>query len=180
MIFALSCGIGLLLLLFVDLITKAAAEAAEVSQDFIPGFMRFTFTKNFSIAFSPSLSTVFMGFITALTILMIALIAVAFFTYFKKNRPAQICLAIIEAGAIGNLVDRLCLGYVRDFIDVAAFKPFAFLGSSFNFGICNIADFYITFAAVALFIIVLFIGKDAIFPLGKWRKEKESQKEERE
>lgn len=181
MIFSLICGLVMLLFLFVDLMTKAAAEAAEVSREFIPGFMRFTFTKNFSIAFSPTLSPLLMGLITALTVVMIIAIAVIFFTYFKKNRPVQVCLAVIEAGALGNLVDRLCLGYVRDFLDVTAFKPFSFLGSGFNFGICNLADFYITFGAVALFIIILFIGKDAVIPLGKWRKqqkESDAKKEE--
>lgn len=157
----------LLVLLFIDLITKAWAEATNVSQTFIPGFMNFRFVKNTGIAFSLfDDNRNAMIFITCLTVVMIVGIGVLFFTVFKKNVPAQIVLAIIEAGAIGNLVDRVCLSYVRDFADV----------SSIGFGVCNIADFYVTFGAVALVIIILFIGKDAVYPLKKsWREQKQQE-----
>lgn len=180
MIFALICGILMLFLLFVDLLTKSLAAAMlteGIPHRVIPGFMSFTYTRNFSIAFSPTMSSLLMWIITALTVVMIAAIAVLFFTYFKKNRAVQICLAVIEAGAVGNLVDRLCLGFVRDFVDVSAFRPLAFLGSDFNFGVCNLADFFITFGAVALLIMILFVGKDALIPLGKNRRGKHDHEE---
>lgn len=173
MITALIGGIVMLVLLAVDLITKMIAEAYFVNVPFIPGFMDFSFTKNYGMAFGTFENTSWaMDFIvTPLTVVMIAAIAVLFFTVFKKNTAGRMCLAVVEAGAIGNLVDRLCLGYVRDFVDVGAFRPFAWLGSNFNFGTCNIADFCITFGAIALLIVILFVGKDAVIPLGKYRKQ---------
>ena len=169
MILAVSCGIGLLVLLAIDQISKAVAYALEISQPtYFLGFIRINFLPggNPGIANGWFGNTEFaMTIITALTVVMIIGIVVLFFTVFKKNTPAKICLAVIEAGAIGNLVDRLVLGAVRDFVDVAPI----------GFNICNFADFYITFGAVALLIIILFIGKDAVIPVGKWRKQ---QKEE--
>ena len=65
-------------------------------------------------------------------------------------------------------MDRIAFGYVRDFVDV----------SPIGFNICNFADFYITFGAVALLIIILFVGKDAVIPLGKSRKEAKAEEAE--
>ena len=94
-----------------------------------------------------------------------------FFTIFRKNLPVRICLAVVEAGALGNIIDRFCLGYVRDFVDV---QPV-------GFGICNIADFFITGGVVAVVICILFIGKDAVFPLTKkWREEAKHEDRERD
>lgn len=162
-------GIVMLALLVVDLVTKAWAEASWVRSNLFLGLVGLTYTQNRGIAFGIlSDNPVAMYGITAVTVLMIIGIGVLFFTLFKKNVPAQICLAIIEAGAIGNLIDRLCLvdelgmHYVRDFIDL----------SRIGFGICNIADFCITLGAVALVFIILFIGRSAVFPLTKkWREE---------
>ena len=94
-----------------------------------------------------------------------------FFTIFRKNLPVRICLAVVEAGALGNMIDRFVLGYVRDFIDV---RPI-------GFNICNIADIFITGGIVAVLVCVLFIGKDAVFPASqKWREEAKREDAARE
>ncbi len=168
---ALVSGIVCLALLFVDLVTKAWAYAVSVQQSsYFLGFIKLNYLPggNTGIAWGMfGSSEAAMVVITVLTALMIVGIAAVFFTVFKKNIPARICLAVIEAGAIGNFVDRVVLGYVRDFVDV----------SPIGFGICNFADFFITFGAVALFIVLIFVGKDALFPLGKWRKVRLEEKE---
>lgn len=160
-------------LLALDLITKWAAAAAHVAQpDFFLGIVRLYYTENTGMAFSLfNDNEVAMAVVTAFTVVLIIGIAVLFFTFFKKNTPARITLAVIEAGAVGNLVDRLFLGYVRDFVDV----------SPLHFGVCNIADFCITFGGVALLFILLFIGKDSFFPLKKkWREQAEAEEREKE
>lgn len=163
MIFALICGIVTLSLLFFDLITKAWAYAVLVETDYLFGIVRLSYLPggNTGIAFgwfgeSEWAMVVFI----ILTLFMMGGIAALFFTVFQKNRPARVCLSVIEAGAIGNFVDRVFLGTVRDFIDV----------QRLGFGICNPADFFITFGAVALLIVILFVGKEAVIPLGKWRR----------
>ena len=65
--------------------------------------------------------------------------------HFKMTKFTKICLAMIAGGALGNLIDRIWLGGVRDFI---YFK-------SLNFAIFNIADSFVTIGCIML--IVAFI-----------------------
>ena len=171
MITTLFLCVLMLLLLFVDLFTKTLAEAFTFNQpDYFLGLVRLSYTENRGIAFGLAADNrpAMIG-ITVVTFALIIAIAVCFFTIFKRNRPVQACLAVIEAGAVGNLVDRLCLGYVRDFVDV----------SPTGFGICNIADFFITGGAVVLCFIILFIGPSAVIPLKKkWREEAKRREEQ--
>lgn len=171
--YAAFAGIVFLILLFVDQITKAWAAAADVRQaDYFLGIIKLTYAENAGMAWSLfSNNRPAMIAITVLTVFMIIGIAVIFFTLFQKNAPAQMCLAIIEAGAIGNLIDRLYFDYVRDFLDV----------SPLHFGVCNPADFFITLGAVALVFIILFIGPSSLFPLKKsWREEAKRLESEKE
>lgn len=168
---ALICVFICFVLLAADLITKAFAHAANVFQaDYFLDLVRLKYLSNSGMAFSIfSKNSDAMIAVTVLTVVMIIGIAVLFFTAFKHNTPARVALAVIEAGAVGNLVDRLCLGYVRDFIDV---RTFLFIPGY----TCNIADIYIVIGAIALVIILLFIGKSAAFPITKkWREEAKAQ-----
>lgn len=170
---ALGCALLVCVLLFVDLITKAAAEASTIRQSsYFLGIIRLWYTSNPGIAFGIfGDNPVAMEVMSYVTIVLALLIAVMFFTIFRKNLPVRICLAVVEAGALGNIIDRFCLGYVRDFVDV---QPV-------GFGICNIADFFITGGVVAVVICILFIGKDAVFPLTKkWRDEAKHEDRERD
>ena len=162
--YAALAGIVFLVLLFLDQFTKAWVAAGFVMQkDYFLGIIRISYAENPGMAFSLfAKNSAAMVVITVLTVFMIIGIAVIFFTLFKKNRPAQMCLAIIEAGAIGNLIDRLYFGSVRDFLDL----------NPLHFGVCNPADFCISLGAVALVFVILFIGATSMFPLTKkWREE---------
>ncbi len=175
MIFTLICFAIAVGFVFLDQITKAWAYATQVMQDdYFLGFIRFYYLKdgNNGISFGWfGGNTAAMIAITALTVVMIVAIAVLFFTVFKKNKPAQVALSVIEAGAVGNLIDRVVLGTVRDFVDV----------SPLGFGICNIADFCVTFGAIALVFIILFIGSHALFPLKeRWRAQAKAEAAEEE
>lgn len=64
----------------------------------------------------------------------------------KKYRILHLLLSLIAAGAIGNMIDRIRLNYVVDFI------YFVFI----NFPIFNVADMYVTISTVALVILLLF------------------------
>lgn len=174
----LICCLVALLLLTVDQVTKLLAHAVNIHQgNYFLGIVRLSYTSNHGMAFSiGGNNPMFMTFVTILTVVMIIALAVLSFTVFAKNKPARYALAVVISGAIGNLIDRALLSdasgrFVRDFIDV----------SRLGFGICNVADFCITFGAVALIFIVMFIGKHAVFPLTKkWRAEAKADEETRE
>lgn len=60
-------------------------------------------------------------------------------------------LALILGGAIGNLVDRIKLGYVVDFIDVYY--------KNWHYPAFNVADSAITCGVVLLIIDVILLGR---------------------
>ncbi|WP_282926774.1 signal peptidase II [Helcococcus kunzii] len=63
-------------------------------------------------------------------------------------------LVMIMAGAVGNLIDRLRLGYVVDFI----FTP---LGGLYNFPVFNFADIFVSVSAIFL-AVYLFFNEEAL------------------
>jgi signal peptidase II len=70
-----------------------------------------------------------------------AIIAVMAILYqFKKNSPLRINLftlglALIIAGALGNLIDRLAYGYVIDFLDLRIWPVFNLADSAVTVGV---------------------------------------------
>lgn len=86
-------------------------------------------------------------FITAVAV--ITSVAIAFILYKERKKMGvvmRICLALILAGAIGNLFDRITLGYVRDMFDFRLI----------NFAIFNVADSAVSVGGVLLAIDVFF------------------------
>ena len=78
---------------------------------------------------------------TLLIWISIIVIGLIFYYYDKiplKQKSVQIATALILAGAIGNLIDRIRLGHVIDFIDLKIWPSF------------NIADSAITIGAIIL------------------------------
>ena len=71
----------------------------------------------------------FQGYTTLLII--ISLIVLVICIYYYKDKNLRLGLSFLIAGIIGNLIDRIILGYVRDFIDIGIFPVFN-LADSFN------------------------------------------------
>lgn len=69
----------------------------------------------------------------------------------KKYNLMHILLSLIAAGAIGNMIDRVRLDYVVDFIYIVLI----------NFPIFNVADMYVSFATVILVLALLFYYKES-------------------
>ncbi len=80
----------------------------------------------------------------------------------KKYMPLHIVLILVASGAIGNFIDRLFLGYVRDFI---YFKLI-------NFPVFNVADIYVTVSIFALAFMILFMYEEEDFDFIKFGKKK--------
>lgn len=68
----------------------------------------------------------------------------------RKYRILHVLLSLIAAGAIGNMIDRIRLDYVVDFIYFVLI----------NFPIFNIADIYVSVSTAALVILLLFFYKE--------------------
>lgn len=143
-----------------DQISKAIAVGALVdigsSMSFIPGILRFEYHRNTGMAWGL--------FPNAAWFFVIITVAIGGFIVFfvvkhRFDMPKimQISFTLILAGALGNLIDRIFLGYVRDFI------AFDF----FSFPVFNIADSCVTVGAVLLAVSLIFIrsGRDFFMKL---------------
>ena len=87
----------------------------------------------------------------------VAILIFAFFLYCyvripKTGRylPLRLCGIFIVAGAAGNLIDRIRLGYVVDF----------FYFRLIDFPVFNVADIYVTVSFAVLLILIFFRYKE--------------------
>ena len=89
--------------------------------------------------------------LTLIIITCIMLVALFIFNYFVKDKNTLYCVsfAFIVGGAIGNLIDRIWLGYVRDFIYLD-FMP--------TFPTFNVADSFLCVGATLMIIYILFFS----------------------
>lgn len=117
-IFSLIAGLGLV----VDQATKLYVDrvmALHQSVPVIDGLFSFTYLRNRGAAFS-FLSDVSwrLPFFIGITLVAAVVIIVALRKMRDDQKLAQAALAMIFSGAIGNLIDRVRLGEVIDFLDV--------------------------------------------------------------
>ena len=119
----------------------------ERSVTFIPHVIDFTFVKNKGAAFG-MLSDHRWVFMSVSVIFIAGLI---FILKSAKDEHTlyKVSLAMILGGGIANMIDRIFVGYVVDFIE------FTF----FDFAVFNIADSAITIGMVCLIIYFIFIDK---------------------
>jgi signal peptidase II len=104
-----------------------AVGGAELN--FIPGFMDIVYTENTGAAFSILEDQTVL--LIVFTVLMIAALLVYIFVNRKSESSMTLVgLSLVAGGGLGNLIDRVRLGYVVDYLD---FKPL-------SFPIFNIAD----------------------------------------
>jgi signal peptidase II len=137
--------------LVVDQIAKAMVRTAMVEQqstNLIPYVIRLTYVRNEGAAFGlfPGRQPVFI-----LTSLLVLFVIAAFW---RRSRPVQwpvvVALALVTAGAVGNLIDRSILGYVTDFFE------FGFV----QFPVFNVADSCIVIGVAILMVWILFGPED--------------------
>ena len=118
--------------------------------DVIDGFLRFRYVENTGAIFG-SFST----HTAVLTVFSIILLLVTVFfmaTNKNKNKLVNICLLLMISGGIGNIIDRIRLKYVVDFIE-PLFVDFA---------VFNFADCLITVGAFSLIIyLIVDLVKDS-------------------
>lgn len=143
-----------------DQLTKYLADRMMILQqsyEIIDGFFYFTYVHNTGAAWS-ILQGGSMWFFYITTI--IALIAIAYF--FVHTKPHELLtrfgLVLVVGGALGNFLDRLMFGYVRDFIHFYIFN--------YDFPIFNIADVAVCLG-LGLVILEILIQEYRIWKLSK-------------
>lgn len=144
--------------IIIDQITKALASAylkPIYSLPIIEDIFHFTYRENTGMAFG-MLKEHRWIFMLVSTILIIGM-GIYLFGMKSENRLYDVSLSLILSGGVGNMIDRIFLGYVVDFIDCRFI----------NFAVFNGAD---SFVCVGAGILMLALIRDLIKEL---KKEKE-------
>lgn len=144
---------GGILLILGDQFTKFLAVKYLQSGntvELISGVFEFNYTINKGAAFG--ILQNHQGLFAILTVCVLVCVLVLYHKIPMQTRylPLQVVLVFLIAGAVGNLIDRVRLGYVVDFL---YFKLI-------NFPVFNVADCYVTISAVFLVILLVFYYKE--------------------
>ena len=122
----------------------------------IEGLFHLTFVKNTGAAWS-----MLSGMRWLFVVLFVVMTALVLWEYFKKpmafTKFERWCIAAVYGGGLGNVIDRVRLGYVVDMIEV----------DFMNFPVFNVADCFITCGCIALMVSLIFFNKRF------WKEDKE-------
>ncbi|WP_422485202.1 signal peptidase II [Gudongella sp. DL1XJH-153] len=106
------------------------------------------FVKNYGAAFG-ILQNQRLFFISVTTLVLVVMSIYMIKNQKKLTLVANIAMGFLLGGALGNLIDRVRLGYVVDFIKVD-------LGRLYDFPVFNIADIFIVIGTGLLIFVILF------------------------
>ena len=141
-----------------DQITKFLTVAnigLHVDKPFIPGFLSLTYEQNRGAAFSS-----FEGMQWLFALIFGVFTVLILWEYFKKPMPfskfERWCIAAIYGGGLGNMIDRVRMGYVVDMIQT----------DFMDFPVFNVADCFITCGCFAMMVSLFFFNKEF------WKEEK--------
>jgi len=156
-------------LIVADLLTKHFEEKYCWELTIIPNVIVIHHgVPNYGVAFGIQI-----GQIPILVITFVLLAAMVFAFIVLPNRYVllKVAISLVIAGAIGNIVDRIALGYVRDWFGLWMFGTIAY---------CNFADFYIVIGAILAALDMLFLNEISVFPLTKKAKAFQAARKEDE
>ncbi len=144
----------LAVLIFLDQLTKHFAVVYLKDQmpiSIIDGVFELNYLENRGAAFGMLQDQKLFFIFIAVVILAVIVYVLIKTPNQRKYTKLHIALVCIASGAIGNMIDRLKLDYVVDFLYF----------SLINFPIFNVADIYVTLSAIYLVILLLFVYKES-------------------
>ena len=115
----------------------------------LDGIFHLTYAQNTGAAWSvlSGMQWLFLGIFLVFTLGIV-------WEFSKKRWPFTTfdrwCIAVVYAGGLGNIIDRIRLGYVVDMIEV----------EFINFPVFNLADCCITCGCIALIVHLVFSNRD--------------------
>ncbi|MBQ8880594.1 MAG: signal peptidase II [Oscillospiraceae bacterium] len=147
--------------IFMVLFTAFAVAADQISKylvlshipfsgqvDVLPGVVSLTYVRNYGAAFSSFQGQQWL-FAAVFALFTVAVV----WEYRKKHWPftnfERWCIAAIYAGGLGNMIDRVRLGYVVDMIQTEFVE----------FPVFNVADCFITCGCIVLIFHLIFCNR---------------------
>jgi len=139
------------LAVIIDQLIKLWIDANRPQIELLPGFLDLRYTENSGAIFGlfHSHTQVFIGLGIAGVIVILV-----FLHYFPPaNTLGVVSFALILGGAVGNLIDRIRLGYVIDFVSLH-------LRDLFRWPAFNVADTALT---VGILVLIYYFYKSRVF-----------------
>ena len=134
-----------------DQITKYLTVANIPLHTHVPaieGLFDFTYVRNTGAAWSS-----FEGMIWLFALIFVVFTVAIVWEFSKKRWPfttlERWCIVAVFGGGLGNMIDRLRLGYVVDMIET----------QFIDFPVFNVADSFITCGCIALMVSLIFFNK---------------------
>ena len=122
---------------------------------FIPGLLQLTYVRNTGAAFSS-----FEGQQWLFALVFVVFTGLILWEYFKKPMPftalERWCIAAVYGGGLGNMIDRIRMGYVVDMIETTFIE----------FPVFNVADCFITCGCILMLVHLVLFNKEF------WKEEK--------
>ncbi len=112
---------------------------------FIPYILELTYVENTGAAFS--IFSKHTWALALVSLVMSAVLALALWKGLFKHPFGKLALTLLLAGAVGNLIDRACRGYVVDMFNVLFMR----------FAVFNVADICVVLGGIAGGIYYLFL-----------------------
>lgn len=145
--------ITLVLLMLDQIIKYIVDKSLDLMQSIkvVENFFSITYVRNDGAAWS-----ILSGnriFLIMITIVAMILIYVFFIKNKKLSRLENVTYGILYSGIIGNLLDRIFIGSVIDYLDFNIF--------GYNFPVFNLADMCIVISVILLVILIFRGEKDA-------------------
>lgn len=145
--------LAIILLVILDQFTKYLAVTklkGQASLPLIDGVLELQYLENKGAAFGMLQNKKALFVFMTIVMLFIVVYVLIKLPEKKKFIIWQVFLCLICAGGIGNMIDRVRLDYVVDFIYF----------SLIDFPIFNLADILVTIGTILFFIVILFCVKE--------------------
>jgi signal peptidase II len=117
--------------------------------EMIEGFFYLTHVRNPGAAFglfNEGPAAIRLTFFISISLVAIAIVLSFFRKLAPGDRLSALALGCILGGAVGNLIDRIRVGRVTDFVDFFGFPTFNVADSSITIGVTTIVIGYLLFA----------------------------------
>lgn len=132
-----------------DQLSKMLVSSAMIlgqSQTIIENFFYYTYSHNQGAAWG-----ILSGHVSLF--IVVAVVALGGMIYYfsktsAKDKLTRYGIVLTFAGAVGNIIDRVALGYVRDFLDFVIF--------GYDFPVFNIADMAVVIGVGLIIIEIIF------------------------
>ena len=141
-----------LVVILLDMVSKYIVSKLLIVNEsvmIIKNFFNITYVRNTGADFSIFSGNTFLVMVISFMIIM------GIILYISKNKSSnkieKISYSLILGGAIGNFIDRIIYGYVRDFIEIDIF--------GWDYPIFNLADVFVV-VGVILLVIATWRGRN--------------------